>query len=134
MPSAISSLRALSTLFFSSVFFLLMAMAYFSTVRGTSIVLMAFLLAATEETFCATTSSITMTSMDLFIKAATARLTLSKTTDLAFLILGYFLFQILISENYDIILFIKLFVIMLSVALCSVTFIRNIKNWFISKK
>ena len=55
-------------------------------------------------------------------------------SQLLFLILGYFLFQILISENYDIILFIKLFGIMLSVALCSVTFIRNIKNWFISKK
>ena len=36
-------------------------------------------------------------------------------SQLLFLILGYFLFQILISENYDIILFIKLFGIMLKI-------------------
>lgn len=52
---------------------------------------------------------------------------------LLFFILGFFLFQILITDNYNETLFVKLFGIVLSGLLCSITLSQKVNKWLLKE-
>ena len=52
---------------------------------------------------------------------------------LLYLILGYIIFQLLVSDIYDIHFFVKVIGLILSGGLCSITFFDKVNKWFLNK-